>query len=348
MNRLAATIRATLALIVCLGTATIPPLRAQARAEGLSNADLSESALWPDPVWLTRLTLQPALIQSGESIGITPRPVDYGMIVPGDPSDDFLVIDESGRPLPIRAEHYLQSRLASGSDNRAQGQTLIRFRTSGESFPVRLFFGHANPSHPPRLTSLKTLTSATTGLMLETSQIDARQFRVVAGPNGARDITGFPTQLADYQRLRRRVRNVYGNRARARPTIDDIENPYGTHDLYLSRYEGWQYCFAPGAMRFYLKADDGALVFFGSAAEPLAVREPTVRPDLWADAATNTVSLDRPTLLPINAYHIEIDGDTQGLPLGWQTPGMIATSIIPPPLWLDYLPCRDQDHFRQQ
>ncbi|MFP4026907.1 MAG: PKD domain-containing protein [Candidatus Brocadiia bacterium] len=126
--------------------------------------------------------------------------------------------------------------------------------------------------------------------------------------------------------------------------INDLENPFGRNDYYLSIYEGTIYLPETGQYTFALNADDFASFDLQLGEEELlhCERKVGVPSESWRDpthpkAVRTTAEPIKRGVYRLHYYHVE-NGGAQLAKLGWQGPSSDAIVTVPPRAFVKFLP----------
>jgi len=266
-----------------------------------------QEAPWWNEQWPYRLILRVVPAARREGINTAQISLAEQSELCAQDGHDVRVVDDRGNPLPHRAE------------KDASGDIAVRFLVPAEAEVFYLYYGnHAAPpvehAWEERLGGLTLETRATTSTEQRAGQI--------------------PALLA--QSLRSFGKKPWGQ-------INDMENPFGRSDLYLSIYEGTIWLPEDGRYAFAVNADDLASFHLLSGGLELlrCWRDAGVPSDRWRDpahpnAVKTTGHLPR-GIYWIRYYHVE-NGGAQLAKLGWQEPSSDTIVTVPPWAFPRYLP----------
>jgi hypothetical protein len=222
-------------------------------------------------------------------------------------TNDIRVIQRSGIPVPCNI-------IAMNSESAT-----IEFQISSPS-ETTYYAYWGNPSAEPYTAIWEKKIG---GLVLETKELSRRRL---------------PWNLQDMEQLIATSKKSYGKGPRA--MIDDLENPFGPNDFYISIYEGFIVCPETGEYWFATNSDDSSFFLIdnsmvvqwpgshtkeGGANRPLANR--------WNHAGKKVLEKGVHTL---RYLHAEGAG-AQAARGAWKKPGETSFSLIPPSAFISYL-----------
>ncbi len=220
---------------------------------------------------------------------------------------DIRVIDHSGKVVPHRVK------------TGKRGLTVM-FRVRPQAQTYYVYYGN-----PDARAVKHQWEERLGGLTLETFELPRKTYR-------AKDL---PSLLeANPER--------YGRSAW--PQINDLKNPFGKNDRYISRYTGTIYCAEQGPYTFALNADDMALfrLMMDKKTIVSAWRDGGVPSETWKDpehghAYVTTPGPLKPGVYRFVYFHGE-NGGAQLAKLGWEKPSSDAVTTVPPRAFIQYLP----------
>ena len=220
---------------------------------------------------------------------------------------DVRVLDQQGRLLP----HHVEK-----TDDGLQVSFLVR----SDANQYYLYYG--NPKAPPARHQWEQQLG---GLTLETYALPHTVYR-------ASQIPGL---------LQQELKS-FGKDSRRQ--INDLENPFGPNDRYISVYEGTIYCPEDGQYAFAINADDMAIFQLEMGQQTLlrCSRNAGVPSEDWKDpqhknAYTETDEPLQRGVYRVRYFHVE-NGGAQLAKLGWRRPSSDAVVTVPPRSFVQYLP----------
>lgn len=218
-------------------------------------------------------------------------------------------------------------RVVDGNNNRVPSTVetkekglLVLFKVDPDENNYYLYYGN------PEADALDDeWEQKTGGLTLETREAPRRSYRAEALPEMAREDT-----------------RTYGRDAW--PQINEVDNPFGPDDGYISVYEGTIHCPEDGEYTFAINADDMAMfrLYRGEKKVLQLHRDGGVPSEEWRDPQHSGAigSTDKPLkagVYRIRYLHLENTG-AQLAKLGWETPSSDEIGTIPPRAFVKHLP----------
>ncbi len=223
---------------------------------------------------------------------------------------DIRIIDEGGRETPYKVNF--------GNNGRLIKDFRVDSDYKGEYY---IYFGN------PKAEKIEYMWQPTTGgLFLETRE----------KPGSVH-----PKNWPQMQELIQKNTKIYGKGPRHR--IDDLENPFGSNESYLSIYRGNIFCPLNGKYGFATNSDDASFLLVdgklvaswpgwhekeGGANKPLANRW-THRGEIYLERGAHLIQ-----------YYQEEGKGAQASRAGWRKPGDKEFIIIPKKAFVDKLKAR--------
>lgn len=264
-------------------------------------------ASWWNDAWQYRLILR--VVAQERRAGINTARVDLAeqSVLCAEDGHDVRVVDEQGRLLPHAVE----------AEDGALG---VRFLVRPDAETYYLYYG--NPKAPPAVHQWEEQLG---GLTLETFALPYRAYNA-----------GVISNLLNQQ--------LHSFGSKQWRQINDLENPFGRNDRYISIYEGTIYCPEDGTYTFALNADDMASFYLEMGQQTLlrCWRDAGVPSEDWRDpkhenALKKTEDPLKSGVYRIRYYHVE-NGGAQLAKLGWQKPSSDSVVTVPPRAFVRYLP----------
>ena len=224
-----------------------------------------------------------------------------------DKGADVRVIDARGRPVACRTV----------VPDSGAGHLLVRFQLADDADTYHVYYGN-----PKAAAAAHQWEEKMGGLTLET--------REMTPGDGCNDPGMIPAKIAQYPQ-------ATGKREWGQ--IQDLENPFGRNDFYISIYRGVLHCPLSGYYRFALNADDVASFHIEDLNVPLCIRRAGVPSESWERSfagAGGGKALEE-GVYPISYYHVE-NGGAQLASLGWKLPGEQDWETVPPEAFVKYVP----------
>ena len=216
---------------------------------------------------------------------------------------DVRVLDDKGQ--------HVSYRIVLTKEKRVQ----VKFRVEGNS-GSRFYIYYGNPKAPAEKYEW---TEKLGGLYLET------RVNPMKGARNARNLAHFKEILAESPR-------VYGRRLW--PQINDLNNPFGDDDMYLSIYQGDLFCPESGPYGFATNSDDSSFLLIDGQ---LVCEWPEghIPSQAWEHTGTKVLSRG---IHKIVYYQLESFGG-QLSRAGWKRPSDDTYSLIPAWAFVRELPC---------
>jgi len=277
----------------------------------MAPAQLQASEAWWDEAWRYRLIVR--VPPPGLRAGINTARLDLAeqAALCAEAGRDVRVVDERGTSVP----HKVSAR--------GDGRLEVKFLVPPQAEVFFVYYGN-----PQAAAVAHDWQEQPGGLTLETRALPRPEHR--ASRVGA--------VLAGH--LQSFGKQPWGQ-------INDLENPFGRDDLYVSIYEGTLYCPEDGAYTFAVNADDLACFYLERDGTVLLYcwRNAGVPSNGWRDkshpdAVKTTGELPR-GVYRIRYYHVE-NGGAQLAKLGWQVPSSDQIVTVPPRAFVNYLPAEIQ------